>query len=89
MTDFEHVTTLAKLPFVLLVAGNSKYHSVADLVAELRKRGDRASYGSAANTGLVSSELFKANFGLQTVEVKYKDASRNYAAQVGGCGLNH
>jgi tripartite-type tricarboxylate transporter receptor subunit TctC len=74
MTDFEHVTTLAKLPFVLLVAGNSKYHSVADLVAELRERGDKASYGSAANTGLVSSELFKANFGLQTVEVKYKDA---------------
>ena len=27
-----------------------------------------------ANTGIVSSELYKANFGLNTVEVKYKDA---------------
>jgi tripartite-type tricarboxylate transporter receptor subunit TctC len=26
-----------------------------------------------ANTGIVSSELYKAGFGLQTVEVKYKD----------------
>jgi tripartite-type tricarboxylate transporter receptor subunit TctC len=71
VNDFEHVTTLSKLPFILIVAGDSPYKNVAELVKFLKEKGDKASYGSAANTGLVSSELFKANFGLNTVEVKY------------------
>jgi len=73
INDFDHITTISKLPFVLAVSGDSPYKSVAELVDYLKKQGDKASYGSLANTGLVSSELFKANFGLQTVEVKYKD----------------
>ena len=43
------------------------------MTAYLKKQGDKASYGSAANTGLVSSELYKKSAGLLTVEVKYKD----------------
>jgi tripartite-type tricarboxylate transporter receptor subunit TctC len=75
VNDFEHVTTLSKLPFILIVAGDSPYKNVADLVKDLKEKGDKASYASVANTGLVSSELFKANFGLNTVEVKYKEAT--------------
>jgi tripartite-type tricarboxylate transporter receptor subunit TctC len=56
------------------VAGDSPYKSVADLTAYLKQQGDKGSYASVANTGIVSSELYKANFGLNTVEVKYKDA---------------
>ncbi|MGZ5829107.1 MAG: Bug family tripartite tricarboxylate transporter substrate binding protein, partial [Xanthobacteraceae bacterium] len=84
VNDFEHVTTLSKLPFLLVVAGNSPYKSVAELVTYLKAQGDKASYGSLANTGLISSELFKAQFGLQTVEVKYKDASGGVNDLVGG-----
>jgi tripartite-type tricarboxylate transporter receptor subunit TctC len=84
VNDFEHVTTLSKLPFLLVVAGNSPYKTVAELVTYLKAQGDKASYGSLANTGLVSSELFKAQFGLQTVEVKYKDASSGVNDLVGG-----
>jgi|KBSMisStaDraftv2_1062788.scaffolds.fasta_scaffold67576_1 tripartite-type tricarboxylate transporter receptor subunit TctC len=73
VNDFEHVTTLSKLPFILIVNGDSPYKNVADLVKFLKEKGDKASYASVANTGLVSSELFKANFGLSTVEVKYKE----------------
>jgi tripartite-type tricarboxylate transporter receptor subunit TctC len=71
--DFEHVTTLSKLPFILIVSGDSPHKSVADLTKELKEKGDKASYGSVANTGLVGSELYKAHFGLKTVEVKYKE----------------
>src|SRR6185295_14652176 len=74
VNDFEHVTTLSKLPFILVVSGDSPYKTAADLTAYLKQQGDKASYGSAANTGIVSSELYKANFGLNTVEVKYKEA---------------
>ncbi len=73
VNDFEHITTLSKLPFLLLVAGDSPFKTLPDLVAHLKEKGDKASYGSTANTGLISSELFKANFGLKTVEVKYKE----------------
>jgi tripartite-type tricarboxylate transporter receptor subunit TctC len=72
VNDFEHVTTLSKLPFLLVVSGDGPHKSVPELVAHLKEKGDQASYGSIANTGLVSSELFKTNFGLKTVEVKYK-----------------
>ena len=73
VNDFDHVALIAKLPFVLIVAGDSPHKTVPDLVAELKQKGDKASYGSVANTGLVGSELFKAHFGLKTVEVKYKE----------------
>ena len=73
LNDFEHITTFAKLSFMLVVAANSPFKTVADLTAHLQKEGDKANYGSIANTGLICSELYKAAFGLKTVEVKYKD----------------
>jgi tripartite-type tricarboxylate transporter receptor subunit TctC len=72
INDFEHVTTLAKIAFMLIVEPKSPHKTVADLTAHLKARGDKASYGSAANTGLVAAELYKAAFGLPTVEVKYR-----------------
>ena len=84
INDFEHVTTLSKLPFILLVAADGPYKTVADLVADLRQKGDKGSYGSTANTGLISSELFKQSFGLQTVEVKYRDAAGLLNDLIGG-----
>ncbi|MDB5569647.1 MAG: Tripartite-type tricarboxylate transporter, receptor component TctC [Hyphomicrobiales bacterium] len=84
VTDFEHVTTLARLPFLLIVAGDSPYKTVADLTADLKAKGDKASYGSVANTGLVGSELYKAEFGLKTVEVKYKDPQSMVNDLLGG-----
>ncbi len=73
LNDFEHITTLFKISFMLVVAANSPFKTVADLTAHLKKEGDKANYGSIANTGLVASELYKSEFGLKTVEVKYKD----------------
>jgi tripartite-type tricarboxylate transporter receptor subunit TctC len=45
VNDFEHVTTLAKIPFLLVVSGNSPYKTVAELVTYLKQQGDKASYG--------------------------------------------
>jgi tripartite-type tricarboxylate transporter receptor subunit TctC len=71
--DFDQVTTLMRVPWFLIVAADSPYKSVADLTDYLKKQGDKGSYGSVANSGLISSELYKVKFGLPTVEVKYKD----------------
>jgi tripartite-type tricarboxylate transporter receptor subunit TctC len=84
MNDFEHVTTLFKLPFILIVSADSPFRSVADLTAYLQQKGDRASYASVSTVSLVSAELFKAQFGLATVEVKYKESSAALADLWGG-----
>ena len=65
INDFEHVTTLFKLPFMLVVAADSPYKTVAELVAHLKEKGDKASYGSVSTVSLVSAELFKAQFGIE------------------------
>ncbi len=73
LNDFEHVATFAKLSFMLVISSSAPYKTLPELTAFLQKEGDKASYGSLANTGLIASELYKAGFGLKTVEVKYKD----------------
>ena len=54
INDFEHITMLNTSAFVLTVAGSSPHKNVAELTAYLRERGDKGSYGSVANPGLVS-----------------------------------
>jgi tripartite-type tricarboxylate transporter receptor subunit TctC len=71
--DLESVTLLATLPFILFVAGDSPIKSVADLIDNLRQKGDKGSYGSSTTVGQVCSEIFKTQFGLKTIEVKYRD----------------
>ncbi|MGZ5811400.1 MAG: Bug family tripartite tricarboxylate transporter substrate binding protein [Xanthobacteraceae bacterium] len=73
INDFEHITTLSSSAFVLCVAGDSPFKTVSDLTAFLKEKGEGASYASVAPPGLVSSEIYKADFGLKTVEVKYKE----------------
>lgn len=82
--DFDSATTLFKLPFMLTVSGKGPYNSVAELVAELKKKGDKANYGSVSTVSLISAELFKQQFGLQTVEVKYKESPAAMNDLIGG-----
>ncbi len=73
INDFEHVAPLLKNTWILAVAGDSPHKTAAELTAYLKEQGEKASTAPLANTGLVSTELYKANFGLKTVEVKYKE----------------
>lgn len=84
LKDFESATTLFKLPFILTVSGKSPHKSVSDLVADLRKKGDKANYGSVSTVSLISAELFKQQFGLSTVEVKYKESAAAMNDLIGG-----
>lgn len=82
--DFDSAGTLLKLPFVLTVAANGPYKNVPDLVAALKQKGDKASYGAVSTVSLISSELFKVQFGLNTVSVNYKDPSAGMNDMLGG-----
>ncbi|HEX7005977.1 MAG TPA: tripartite tricarboxylate transporter substrate binding protein [Alphaproteobacteria bacterium] len=72
LKDFEPVTTLASVPFVLVVAPNHPAKTVAELTDILKKKGATANYGGSANTGIVASELYKKAEGLEVARVSYK-----------------
>jgi tripartite-type tricarboxylate transporter receptor subunit TctC len=74
INDFEPVTTLAKHAFVMTVAPDRPYRTLPEFTEYLRRKSGKAGYGSSTFTGLVASELYKSQMGLEAVEVKYRDA---------------
>jgi tripartite-type tricarboxylate transporter receptor subunit TctC len=73
INDFEHLTTLNYSTFVLCVAAAHPAKSIAELTDILRKKGANGSYASSAPPAVAFSEIYKKRFGLETLEVKYKD----------------
>ena len=66
--------TINRQPFMLVVDAKSPYKTVADLTAAMKKKGDAASYATAAPTGRIMGEIYKNAYGLKAVEVNYKTA---------------
>jgi tripartite-type tricarboxylate transporter receptor subunit TctC len=71
--DFIPVTTLAKLGFVIAVDAKSPIKTLADLTAHLKSKGGKATYGIAANTGLVSAELYKKAAKVEATKAQYRE----------------
>ena len=71
--DFIPVTTLAKLGFVIAVDAKSPIKTLADLTAHLKAKGTKATYGIAANTGLVSAELYKKAAKVEATKAQYRE----------------
>lgn len=78
LNDFEHVTTLYSTQFLLCVSSKTPFKTLPELTAHLKKKGDKASWGSTANTGVVSGSIYNSTFGLNPVEVKYKVSQNTY-----------
>jgi len=70
--SFSYVTTLTRVPFVLMVSPKEKIATVQDLTRILKAKGVRGSYGSSTPISLVISELYKSIAGLETVQIPYK-----------------
>jgi tripartite-type tricarboxylate transporter receptor subunit TctC len=70
--DFQAVTTIATLSFVLLVDASKPIKSVDELVAHLKTRPNDGFYGTSNNTGVIAAELFKHAAGLRTTYAPYK-----------------
>lgn len=64
--------TINKQGFFLTVHANSPYKDVKSLTEAMRAKGDRASYATTANSGVIMGALYKQQAGLKSVEVKYK-----------------
>ncbi len=70
----EVAATINRQPFMILVDAKSPYKTLAELTDAMKKKGDKASYATAATTGKVMGEIYKARTGITAVEVEYKTA---------------
>jgi len=71
---FQIAATINRQPFMLVVDSKSPYKTVAELTEAMKKKGEKATYASAAPTGTVMGELYKVATGVKAVEVNYKTA---------------
>ncbi len=71
---FQIAATINRQAFMLVVDAKSPYHSVQELTAAMKQKGEKASYATAAPSGIVMGEMYKAITGVKAVEVRYKDA---------------
>lgn len=70
--SFSYITTLTRVPFVLMVSPKEKIATVQELTRILKAKGNKGSYGSSTPISLVISELYKSIAGLETVQIPYK-----------------
>jgi tripartite-type tricarboxylate transporter receptor subunit TctC len=69
--DFAPVTTLIKLPFMVVVAPQSPISSMKDLEAHLKAKGEKGTYGYPNTFSQVATELYKTRLGVKPLGVAY------------------
>ena len=84
LKDFQPVTTINSLPFVVAVDAAKPYRTLAEFIAALRAKEGHGFYGTQSNTGQVSAELLKAHTGLKTAYVPFKITGDAFTALLGG-----
>jgi len=72
---FEVLGSVCRLPFTVSVAAGSPHKTLPSLVAAVRAKGAKASYGTTAPTGQVAGALMKNILKLEVVEVPYRTAA--------------
>jgi tripartite-type tricarboxylate transporter receptor subunit TctC len=70
--DFQAVTTVATVSFVILVDAAKGINTAQDLIAALKQKPNNGFYGAQSNSGVITAELFKHGAGLQTTHTPYK-----------------
>jgi len=77
LRDFAPVGLVSAQPMVLVVAADSPYHSLADVVAAAKVKPDAVTMASAGSgtVGHLASELFARKAGVKFLHIPYKGAS--------------
>ena len=64
--------TINRQAFMLVVDAKKPWQTMAELTAYLKQKGDKSTYGTTANSGVVMCALYKERASLQSVDVSYK-----------------
>lgn len=82
--DFTPVTLLSKGHMLLLVNPSSPIKSVADLIAEAKKKPGKLNFGSGSSSSRVAGELLKQMAGIDATNVPYKSNPMAITDLMGG-----
>lgn len=82
--DFVPLSEIALSPLILVVAANSQFNSVKDLVAYAKANPAKSNYGSTTPSFQVVAELFKQKTGAPGEMVAYKGSGDMVLAVVSG-----
>lgn len=83
---FEWISTLLTYPFVLIVKHGAPYQSVADVIADAKRRPGRLNYGSVGVGSVfhLAAELFNSMAGVETTHVPFKGSPAAVVALLNG-----
>jgi tripartite-type tricarboxylate transporter receptor subunit TctC len=82
--DFDSVTTLLTLSFVVAVNPAAPIASISDLISLLKSKPGHGFYGTQSNSGQVAAELLKERAGLKTGYVPFKVTGDGFANLLNG-----
>ncbi len=79
--DFEPIMPLFKNAFMVVVAKESPYQTMKDIVADAKARPGRVTYGSwsIGNPVHIASEIIENDTGTKMLHVPYKETTQLYA----------
>ncbi|QEZ43506.1 Bug family tripartite tricarboxylate transporter substrate binding protein [Cupriavidus oxalaticus] len=74
--DLMGVSTVATMPYLLVVSASSPYRTLKDLIGAARAQPDAVTYSSAGSgsSSHISGELFNVKAGVKTRHIPYKGA---------------
>jgi tripartite-type tricarboxylate transporter receptor subunit TctC len=84
--DLAPVSLVASAPLVIVVAADSPYKSLADVVAAARSKPLALNYATSGNGTVahLATELFQRTAGVQLTHVPYKGAAQGATDLIGG-----
>ena len=82
--DFDSITTLLTLSFVVAVKPDSPHKTMAEFIAFLKAKPGHGFYGTQSNSGQVAAELLKERAGLTTGYVPFKVTGDGFANLLNG-----
>lgn len=86
LKDFDYLTVLVQAPNVLVVPANSRFNSLADVIAHHKANPDRTTFASSGNgsSDHLTAELFWMQTGTSGTHVPYKGGGPAMADLLGG-----
>ena len=86
VTDFSHIALIGHTPNVLIVPADSTYKTMADYIADAKKKPDQIAFGSSgigSNTHLMG-ELLSSEAGIKLKHVPYKGSAPSLQDMLAG-----
>lgn len=82
--DFAPIGQFGVYPYALLVAGNSPYRSVSDIVTAAKAKPGAITFAYANALGQLSGEVLKGEAGIDIVPVAYRSSPQAITDIIGG-----